>query len=169
MINPDDGSVSCESGIFISRHHTPDQLGKLDAHGELSMSKNPYLSEISYITGATSIIGETEFELTIEFHNERIKRIFFKMRHGPASESSWDEVSEMKLKEELKLVEVAATAELRRPPDRKRHFFRSWDFSWGEIQAAAESKSFQCGLFLMYRSDRHNPASDLALQHPVIR
>lgn len=156
MINPDDGSVLCDNGLLILRCHTPEQLASLDYHGDLISSRNPHSSDISYITGATTIIGTVEFEATIEFHKIEIRKIFFKMRHGPASRASWDDVSEKKLKEEVKLIEAAATAELRKPPDRKGHLLRSWLFSWGEIQAAAETKSFQCGLYLTYKSDKQS-------------
>lgn len=151
MINSDDGSVLCESGLLISRYHTPGNLISQDKHGKLVVSKNPHLSEISYITGATTAVGHIEFEATIECRNDEIKQIFLKTRHGPASLASWDEVTEDKLKEEFDLVKSAATAELQKSPNRKRSLFCSWHFPWGEIQVVAEEKSFQCGLFLKYR------------------
>lgn len=152
MIDIRNGSITCQEKVVISRHiHLAEIMSAYSENGP-AISGNPYMPSIKYVSGFTTTCGGLKFEVTAQFKDDEIDYAILKPIEGPASTASWEEVSKNLLKEEIQMIEHAVEIELGRSPVRKAPLHRLWRFAWGEIEAVAETKSFQCGLFVYYRN-----------------
>jgi len=149
-IDSNNGTLYQAAGPSIDRRTTLRELMAAAEDLNLTFQKNSNVNTITYVYGATAEIQGLSFTISIHFCGNTIDYIFLKNHDGPASSADWDTINEDLLRKEVKILSEAMTNELQLPPKRLSSMRSDWKFSWGTVKVMAETRSFNCGVYVAY-------------------